>query len=250
MAKGIRLEKPKTRKKTQTTPGAPGATFADLGTKYKKKPKYRHKPRQKSIPMEGIDLIRQLNDSIREKNPLEQALNEVGLEFSGDDMDEYDADDMDDMRDESPEESGENDEMVEYMRELMDSGEAEDATDAANRACDCMELEGEEREQKVAQLVDAYNASYGEDEGMDEDDLEAATRDDTRIDRNVPQYEPSEEEESDEAIHHAWRAAKADNPYLSYEDFRQRRNERRFGPDYPHDRGMPGPKDPRWSRTR
>jgi len=195
----------KTRKKTRTAPGTPGASFADLGTKFKKNPKYRDKPRQKKVTMEGIDLIRQLNETIRERSPLEKALNEVGLEFSGDDMDDYEANDM--GRGETPGESGEMDELVEYMRELCDTGECEDPYEAAEKAVDRLELEDEERESKIAQLVAAYNASYG-DEGtdnegtggeetddwdMDEDDLEAATRDDTRIDRNVPRYDPSED---------------------------------------------------------
>lgn len=85
---------------------------------------------------------------------------------------------------------------------------------------------------------------------MDENDFEAATRDDTRIDRNVPRYEPSEEEEDDAALYREWQAAKAKYPHLSYQTFLQKWNEEHYGPNYPFDDTMPGPEDPRWSRNR
>ena len=39
-------KKVKVRRKGRTTPGAPGASFVDLGTKYESKPKYTKKDRK------------------------------------------------------------------------------------------------------------------------------------------------------------------------------------------------------------
>lgn len=151
-------KKIKVRKTTRKAPGVPGATHVDLGTKYDKKPKYRKTPRQKKVTVEGLDLVRQINDEVREMDPVEKALHEMDFDFE-------------------ISREGEMDEMVEYMRELLDTGEAEDTMDAANRACDQMELyDDEEREKKIGQLYSAYEAIYGEDTGesdLDEPDLDA-----------------------------------------------------------------------------
>ena len=58
----------KTRKKV--------SGYGLLGTKYKKNPKYRDKPRGKRVD------IREMNESVREMDPFDQAIKEVEKRFN------------------------------------------------------------------------------------------------------------------------------------------------------------------------